>query len=95
MKIQPYKIENGGILDIENNIGYELNEKLEILRKNKEWMCLDKWERLKEDKKKWRTNIPRLEGSYAPILISNSSLESYDVLLSKTCFGFCFSSCHH
>jgi len=56
MAIQPYKIEHGCILDIENDIGYELNEKLAVLREHKEWKCLDKWERLVEDKKNWRMN---------------------------------------
>ena len=35
---------------------YELNEKLAVLREHKEWKCLDKWERLVEDKKNWRMN---------------------------------------
>ena len=55
-KIKPYKIEDGGVLDIENGIGYELEEKLQVLRDNKEFKCLDKWERIEEDRLNWREN---------------------------------------
>lgn len=55
-KIRPYKVDDGGILDIENGIGYELDEKLQVLRKNREWKCMDKWEKIEEDKTNWKEN---------------------------------------
>ena len=54
--ITPYKVDKGYISDIENDTGYKLGEKLDILRRNKEWKCLDKWEQLYRDRSSWKKN---------------------------------------
>ena len=54
--ITPYKVDKGYISDIENDTGYKLGEKLDILRINKEWKCLDKWEQLYRDRSSWKKN---------------------------------------
>lgn len=55
-EIFPYKVDHGSVIDIESGRGYQLLDKLKVLRKHAEWKCSDKWERLEEDKINWRKN---------------------------------------
>jgi hypothetical protein len=54
--ISPYKVGHGSVLDIESGGGYQLVDKLNVLRKHSEWKCSDKWERIEEDKNNWRSD---------------------------------------
>ena len=53
------KVRDGKIYDMETDsdgLQMDLKHKLEILKKNPEWKCEDKWEQRSLDRTSWKSN---------------------------------------